>query len=489
MQTRPNDSVMRSKTLSCDSSSFEDQLGATAVDAINKARITDEVLQKTMQDVAFDKALSEIEIVRGFIDKPGNILGSDATKHGEIAEVVEVGVRRARDLVMNAQPTTTFEGVGRTAAADLRIDGLDVQSKFINGTNKGLSHVLEHMRTYDNFGRDGSFYLIPKNQHEEIIRVLNGDTGDLSKKTVDAIFQKVQDIEAETGKSFHDVVKPSVSSYADVQQNQVNETLSKHEDDLSERNDKRKEKISQDHEASLSEGLKATFVAGAVGASVGFMSAAYRKYKEGKNIFKGDFTIEDWNDVGGSTLKAGVGGGLTGAAIYALTNCAALSAPFAGAVVSAVKGIQPLVVDYRSGKITLDEFLDAGMFVCCDVAIVGLCTAAGQALIPVPVLGAVLGAIAGKFLSTLLSGRVRGVKIAIEERMNRILKTVDEQYQKVVDSLLAKYKNLGNLTVTAFDLTRNVTLVQASLDLAHAHGVDEKLLLKNEADLDRFMLA
>lgn len=479
---------MKSQVTLQESYSFHDQLGAAAVDAINKARIADEILQKTMQDVAFEKALSEIEIVRGFIDKPENILGSDATKHGEIAEVVEVGVRRARDLVMNAEPTATFEGVGRTAAADLRIDGFDVQSKFINGTNKGLSHVLEHMRTYDNFGRDGSFYLIPKNQHEEIIRVLNGDTGDLSKKTVDAIFQKVQDIEAETGKSFHDVVKPSVSKYADVQQNQVNETLNKHEDDLSERNDKRKEQISQDHEASLAEGLKATFVAGAVGASVGFTSAAYRKYKEGKNIFKGDFTIEDWKDIGSSTLTAGVGGGLTGAAIYALTNCAALSAPFAGAVVSAVKGIKPLVADYRNGKITFDEFLDAGMFVCSDVAIVGLCTAAGQALIPVPVLGAVLGSIAGKFLSTLLSGKVRGAKKAIEERMNRVFKDIDKKYQKVVDSLLAQYHNLGNLTVAAFDLTRNLSLVQASLDLARAHGVNEKLLLKNEADLDRFML-
>lgn len=347
------------------------------------------------------------------------------------------------------------------------------------------------MDKYENFGRDGSFYHIPKDQHALILRLLNGEKVEgLDEGSIKAILNKVSEIEAATGQKFEEVVQPSVSDYAEVQQGKILETLDNHEKDLKQENEALKDQIRADHEPSLAEGLKATGVAVAVGAAVGFVSGSIKKYtKEGKNIFRGDFTAEDWKEVGGDTLKAGLLGGLSGGAIYALTNYAELSAPFAGAFVAAVKGLAPLVNDYRAGKISFDALVDGGMFVCSDVALVGVCTVAGQTLIPVPVLGAVLGSVAGKVLSTVLSGQLKGLQAAVDARMNAAMTRLDVAYQSVVTRLVAEFERLGELTRAAFDLSTNERLVERSLELARAYGVNEALLMKNEADLDAFMLS
>lgn len=125
---------------------------------------------------------------------------------------------------------------------------------------------------------------------------------------------------------------------------------------------------------------------------------------------------------------------------------------------------------------------------CSDVALVGLCTAAGKALIPVPMLGAVFGSVAGKVLSTILAGRVKRLQKAIDDRMNRAMAILDEAYQRVVARIDTEFKRLGDLTEAAFDETRNEQLLQHSLALARACGVEEHLLIKNHDELDDYML-
>ncbi|MDR2013997.1 MAG: hypothetical protein LBP99_00020 [Azoarcus sp.] len=470
-------------------SSVPDQVVSSVIDAINKARWADESRQLLNQQKAFAKAFEETAEIREFIGNPSQIIGNQDTKHGEIAEVVEVGIRRARDLLDREIPSATFDGVGRTAPEDFRIDGVNVQSKFYNGAKSSLSGVLDHMEKYKNFGRDGtSIYQIPKDQYEQINRIIDGNRGGVGYKTAQAILVKVQEIEDGTGKKFSEVVRPSVSDYSEVQQGKIVKTIETHEKDFQSRNEAHRKQILKDHEPSLAEGVKATATAAAVGAAVSFASASYKKYqKEGKNIFKGDFTAEDWTEVGGDALTGGGLGSVTGATVYALTNYAELSAPMAGAFVSAVKGMAPLIKDYRSGKINLDQLLDGGMFVCSDAALVGLGAAAGQVLIPVPVLGAVVGSLAGKVLSQIAAGQIKGLQEAIDARMRQAMEKLDAVYQQVMERINAEFEKLGELTQAAFDITRNVQLVQASIDLARAHGVDKSKLLGNYADLDCYM--
>ena len=468
---------------------FKDQLSGAVIDNINDTRIADEALKLNTQDLNFLEANRELNKVIEFIKHPEKILGSNATKHGEIAEQVEVGVRRANQALNNETRTATLDGVGRTAPEDYIIDGSAVQSKFLNGTNNNLSAVLDHMDKYSEFGRDGSYYHIPKDEFQTIEKIINGESVDgLKQKTINAIQDKVAKIEEETGKPFTEVIKPGVSDYAEVQQGKVRETLDKHKEEISEENKEIKEKISQDHEASLAEGIKAAAIAGAVGAAVSLITSLYKKSKEGKKFYKGDFTAQDWKEVGISTSQGGAIGAISGGAIYGLTNYASLSAPFAGAVVSAAKGIGSLINDLNEGEISKDEFTELGMVICSEAAIVGFATAAGQVAIPIPVLGAVIGSIAGSMLANFLGDKNKETAYMIRKEMNEYIQQLDNTYKKLVSQILAEFEKLGELTKAAFDIQNNYRLVEASLELAKAYGVKESKMIKTSEDLDAFIL-
>lgn len=469
---------------------LRDQLSGIVVNSINESRIADELRQLNIQDENFQKAVQQIDTVRAFVGSPRNILGNDFTKHGEIAEQVEVGVRRARQALDGKELTASFEGVGRTAPEDYIIDGIKVQSKFINGTNKNLDAILKHMDKYSDFGRDGSYYHIPKDEYELIERILDGEKSidGIRLNTIMTIKGKLALIENKSGKSFQEVVKPGISEYAEVQQGRVSQTLDSHEKQLSENNTQKKTKITEDHQANLGEALKATGIAAAVGATVSLTTSFYVKAKEGKKFYKGDFSEEDWVEIGVDTAKGGVVGGISGATIYGLTNYASLSAPFAGAIVSATRGTSSLVADLNKGKIDKEEFIELGMVVCAESAIVGFATVAGQATIPVPVLGAVIGSIAGSILANSLGAGNKATAKMVREEIDAYLQILDKKYKAVVDEISNDFSNLGELTEAAFDTTNNLKALKMSVDLAIAYGVEESRILKSTADVDSFML-
>ncbi|NJN00160.1 MAG: hypothetical protein HC793_00280 [Aquincola sp.] len=465
-----------------------DQIAAALVGGINEERLAHLGVELAKQEQAFIEALDAMEQVRNFVSHPGNILGSTVTKHGEIAEAVEVGVRRAKDLIDGIPVSAEFGELSRTGPADYLIDGVEVQSKFINSTNDGLRHVLEHLRQYPQFASDGRYYHIPSEQHEQILKVLGGESGELNQRSVSAILEKVRTLESQSGRPFVDLVRPSESTYADVQLGRIDENLDRRQGEFSERNDGRVDQIQQEHEPSLGEGAHAALAGGAVGASVGFAGAAFKKYREGKNVFRGDFDKQDWKDVGGEALTSGALGAVAGASIYLLTNAAGLSAPFAGALVSAAKGVAPLIAAHQRGELSMEALVDTGLFVCSDVAIVAGCTALGQALIPVPILGAVVGSLAGKVLSHLIASQLKGSGEAIQARLSEYLKNLDEQAQAALAKVVAAYDRLGDLTVAAFDFVRNVNMVELSIQLARSHSVEASKLLTTEAEIDRYML-
>nr|WP_279114442.1 hypothetical protein [Enterobacter soli] len=472
-----------------------DQLIGSAVNALNQARIDDEIFTLSRQDIAYELACKEMLKPRDFVASPGNILGSMSTKHGEIAEQVEVAVRNSEQAIEERLQDAstfraTFEGVGRTAPQDYLIDGMDVQSKFINGTNNNLVHVLKHMETYPNFGKDGSFYHIPKDTWQEIQDVLDGKPVEgLKSTTIEAIKAKVAEIERQTQRPFADVVRPGVSDYKDVQLGKIDETLDKHDQELAKQNDAKRAEIIDDHQPSLAEGMRATAMGAAVGGAFALGTGIYRKYRDGKNIFRGDFDAQDWQDIGLDSLKGAAVGGISAGAIYTLTNYASMGAPFASALVTATKGVASLAHSYQRGEIGLDEFTDLGLIVCAESAIVGAMTVAGQALIPVPVLGALIGSISGKFMVTVAKSLDGKARQALQARMDEFARRLDAIEQQVLNCILSEFAALGELTKAAFNVETNRQLLEASITLAQAHGVEDDKIIKNADDLDAFMTA
>ncbi|MBM7691638.1 hypothetical protein JOC77_001045 [Peribacillus deserti] len=188
----------------------------------------------------------------------------------------------------------------------------------------------------------------------------------MSNRTINKVWEKVQLIENESGKTFSQVIKPSISNYADVQQGKVYETVDKHEADLKSLNAKKRDSIKDDSDKqiqkaednsqpSVSEALGAGLVGAAIGGGINVSLMMYQKHKEGKSIT--EFDEQDWIELGIDLTKGAASGGIKGFSIYGLTNFTDISAPIASSFVSASSGISKISLAYKQGKIDLNEFL------------------------------------------------------------------------------------------------------------------------------------
>lgn len=194
---------------------IEEGINQNEIEMIQRLAEIQQVAAEKMQyaQAALNESLKCIENIRDFTSDPTHILGSMQTKHGEIAEHIEVEIRNGRDILNHIKPSATFDGVGRTVPEDYVIDGIQVQSKFINGANKSLEHVIEHLKTYPGFA-DKGYYHIPKDQYELINKILKGENLEgISVRTVNKCKEIIYQIENETGKSFTDVVRPGLSKF------------------------------------------------------------------------------------------------------------------------------------------------------------------------------------------------------------------------------------------------------------------------------------
>lgn len=461
--------------------------------------------QLSIEDANLIKALGYVENVREFISNPDKILGSQLTKHGEIAEQIEVNIGNARDVLNGLKDgRLTFDGVGRTAPEDFLDGAMKVQSKFYNGINNTLKAVIEHNGKYDYFGSDGqSYYSIPKDHYDTIQKVLNGDNVDgLTLRTTEKIKEYVHEIERNTGKAFNDVVKPSISDYNDVQIGNVDRTLNNEESLLKDKSDANKTETRKEAEdrrrnavndsaPSLKEAGKITGMAALVSGGLSFGISVYQKKKQGINISQ--FTVQDWKDVGIDTGKGAAKGGISGLSIYTLTNFTVTPAPVASAYVSAAFGMVNIANQYRNGEINAAEFIENGQIVCMDSAISALGAAAGTAIIPVPVLGAVIGSIAANTMMTISKQYLKNTEqMLIKEYNNMFMKELDRlnnEHLRILGEIMKQYYLFGEVTGMAFDFNLNSKLrFENSIALAKLHKVEDNEILKTSNDIASYFL-
>lgn len=467
---------------------------AAAWTAFDKT-VRDQALAATLdaRDRAFAEASGAMERVKDFVGSPENILGSTETKHGEIAEQCHVGFRRAIDFLYDRTPRATFEGVDRTGPVDY-IDGVDIQSKFYNGLRNTLAGVEDHAERYSEFVTSDGRYHIPRDQFEQLLQLRETGAADgLSARSVERLQALVESLEQRTGRSLDDLVAPSEVSYTEVQQGRVHETINGREDDLAARDDQLRRQAHVEHGPSLSGAVTAAGMGGVAGAGVGFAQAVWMKYREeGKNPFQGDFVAADWQDVGLKGAKGGAGGALAGGSVYLLTNATDLAAPFAGSLVSGLMGIGDLIGQYQDGQINGEEFVDLALVVTSESAIVGIAAAAGQTLIPVPMLGAFIGSVAGKFVASAVRDCLEGdaeLVALLEEHAAESIARLDDSLRQAIDELDTYCARLTDLTKLAFDVGANVELrLRASIEVAEVLGVPDEDIVRTPADVDKFML-
>ncbi len=461
---------------------------------------------------ALDEAVSYVEKVRDFAapDNLQRVLGNMGTKHGEIAEQIEVQITNGRQVFDGLKKIADIESVHRTAPEDFVIDGVPYQSKFTAGFNNTLHHVTEHIGKYPDFTFDAArygyqgqagCYIIPKDQYETIGKILGGDTGEFNDKTIRACRSFVAKIEEATGKPFTDVVKPSISSYREVQIGTVDRTLDHYEEGFRSDTNERIKVINRDeqqqaqeaiHRAgpSLAEGAQAAGVGAAMGGLISGSLKVYKKIKGGTKITQ--FTLEDWKEIGVDFGKGAVRGGISGGGIYCLTRLGGFSAPFAGGMVSTGIGIASLFMDYKSGKISAVDFYEASCSLSVEAGLSAVGSALGTAFIPLPVIGSVVGAMAAR-------AAIEITRTIMGEKEKQLIETMRHEYEQLtarlsqieraeLDKIEAYYTKLHGLIAAAFNPDINIRL-SSSIELCRTLGVPEEEIIHNEDELDSFMLS
>ena len=215
------------------------------------------------------------------------------------------------------------------------------------------------------------------------------------------------------------------------------------------------------------------------------------KCREGKSPFTGGFSIQDWQDVGVVAAQGAGGGAVAGSTVYVLANSTALAAPFAGSLVSGLMAVGALLRDHHAGTIDGDQFVEMSHIVAMDAAIAGLAVAAGQTLVPIPMLGALLGSLAGKLVASALKDALGESASALSEQLAEYerdaLEQLDEDRRVLMQRLDAWFGNLERLAATAFDPESNTRLLEASVQAAETVGVPKESILRTTGDVDAFI--
>ncbi len=165
-----------------------------------------------------------------------------------------------------------------------------------------------------------------------------------------------------------------------------------------------------------------------------------------------------------------------------------MAAPFAGAVAGSIKGIGLLLIEFENGNMSLDELYDEGLALCSESAIVGIASFAGQTLIPVPILGAVIGSIAGKLLCENIGSHSKKLAQKMADETNKYIAKLDALHAEAFHKITQYFTHLHSLTEAAFTVENNTKVFELSIELAVEHGVCDSKIIKDTNALDAFML-
>lgn len=471
--------------------STQEQAVASWIDYLKQLRLEELWDKLTTQDTNLANALEELRKLKDFVADPKHILGSLKSKHGEIAEHTQVNFSNARSLVEGLKARYSFEGVCRTAPEDYLRDGKPVQSKFYSSPFSTLFGIKIHFNDYPWFieNSDGT-YQIPRDQYKRIMDLLKlspeealklGDEEFSLWESVTGFFKKYGINPAK--------IESSVVSYDDVQLGRIDNTIVNEEKSIKDTDQARRDEAYQQSRPTPRQGAQAAVISAAIEGGMSFCLGVAKKLRSGKKL--NEFTAQDWKDVG---LDAAIGSGkgaVRGAGVYVLTNFTATPAAVASALVTAVFGVTAQASLLRQGKITAEDFLVNSQVVCLDVTVSAVSSLMGQVLIPIPVLGAIIGNAVGMFMYGIakdnLLHKEQKLICDFNSHIQRLNKQSDAQYIAIVEQLKHEFAKFESVIELAFDEDVNDAFV-GSAALARHLGCSEGEILRNKAAIGAFFL-
>lgn len=473
----------------------QEQAVASWINYLNQVRLdrfTETLNQeRTNLDNAINIIEDAIESAKVDIINNGAGRGGEKGMHGFIAEIAEVGLGNARDVIEGRIPS--YAWVGNNKPMDIFKDSQAIQMKFTS-ENLSLQAVANHLEKYPDYISNGGTYMIPSDHYEKIKHLLSisedeankiaASTGKISLNQ----WKKVHEFFSQDKVPF-DRIEPSNFKYGEVQQNTYERALKERETALVDRNKERRAQAYQESRPSFHEGAKATMGAAAIEGMMALCMGMASKLKKGKRIQ--EFTESDWKEIAKDTGKGISVGVVRGSIIYVMTNFTATPAFAASAIVSASLSVAEQTHSLRTGAIDEQTFIKNAEIICLDASVCAASSLIGQVMIPVPVLGALIGNTVGSLMYQVAKdGLNKKEQIIIKQYLDSIdelNKKLDKEYLRYVRQLSKEVEQYMLLVSKAFAIDA-YTAYKGSIELARYMNVpNDKILDSEEKSFDYFM--
>lgn len=476
--------------------SNQEQAVASWLNYLNQLRIDDLLSSFGQQDENLLDALTSIDEAIRKIDLEVVTAnrGGQHGMHGFIAEIAEVGISNARQQVLGLEPV--YEWVNDNGPVDLIRSGVEIQQKFVAaGGRFSLGAIAEHLQKYPDFVQNGGKYQMPAD-HFDVIKELYSmppeEAGKLLTRSGGGpSLRDWQRIEAffQDGSIGFESLEGSKLKYPEVQRGAYESTIAAEEVSLRSTDQSLRDNAYQESLPNLREGATGTLAAAAIEGGTAFVLAVVAKRREGKRLR--EFSEQDWLDIAGETGFSFVKGGIRGISIYALTNFTATSAAVASSIVTAAFGIAEQANKLRCGEIDELRFIENSELVALEAAVSALSSFVGQALIPVPVLGAVIGNTVGTLMYKAVASSLSKREAELIERYLGEQRVLDEQitaeYQQLIDKLDQGMSDYLGLLERAFSPDMQVALI-GSVELARELDVPADEMLDSEEKVHTYFI-
>lgn len=468
--------------------STQEQAVASWINYLNQMRINELLQDLSQQNVNLDNALKELGELKESVSRLVQTnRGGTTGIHGFIAERMQVYFENARNLVEGADKWYFL--IDDNGPVDYTGNGIDYQQKFVE-KHLSLDAVKKHLDKYPAYIKNGGKYQIPKDYYERLKYLFEMPETDAQKlagedyrlwKHINSFF-KDKDID------FSDI-EPSVVDYREAQRNVADETIAREEKWVRKRDSEERNRLYQKSRPSARELYKVSTVAMAAEGSVAFCMGVYRKRKDGKRLSQ--FGEDDWKEIGIDTAGASAKGGIRGAVIYGISNFTATPAAVASALVTATFGVLTEAGRLKAGTINQEDFLINSEIFCLDAAVSAVSSILGETLIPIPVLGAVIGNVAGMLLYGIAKNAMseeeqRAILQYIQNR-TELEETLALQYRLLMEQIEGEIKRFDSLVEWAFSEDANAAF-EGSIKLAEHCGVHRERILRKKSDIDEYFL-
>lgn len=476
--------------------SVQEQAIASWVSYLNQLRIDNLLSALNQQDENLRNALTSVdEAVRKIdLEVVAANRGGQHGMHGFIAEIAEVGIGNARKQILGHE--ADYHWVNDNGPVDLIRGSVEIQQKFVAaGGRFSLGAITEHLQKYPEYVRNGGKYQIPRDHFEIIQRLYALSPEDASKLLSRGgdgpslrDWQRVQAFFQDRSVGFESL-EPSTLEYNEVQRDAYTSTMAAEKDLLRATDRSLRDDSYQRSRPTLRGGGTAALTAAATAGGTALVLAVVAKRRGGRRL--NEFSGHDWIDFAGETGSGFGKGGVRGLSIYVLTNFTATSAAVAGSIVTASFGIAEQANKLRRGQIDELEFIENSEIIALEAAVRALSSFVGQATIPIPILGAVIGTTVGTVMYKAVASSLTKREAALIERYLDEQRTLDEQlsaeYQATLEKLDQSMSDYLGLLERAFSPDVQVALV-GSVELAVELGVASDEILDSEEKVDAYFL-